>query len=187
MQMTGRNISNYQGVKHLLYCDEPTGLHNTRYLHVCLDRYFDERQKGGAHEPMSVLFLDVDKFKTINDSHGHLVGTKLLSEMAEIIRGCIRKTDVAFRYGGDEFVVLLMGADSKAAVTIAEKMRASVEKHEFLSRESLKIRLTVSIGVATCPEHAESKRDIIEAADGAMYNVKRSTRNNVYIAEKKAA
>ncbi|MBI3556818.1 MAG: GGDEF domain-containing protein, partial [Deltaproteobacteria bacterium] len=99
----------------------------------------------------------------------------------------LRKADVAFRYGGDEFVALLVGASASVACSIAEKVRSEIEAHKFLSRESLNIRLTVSIGVANCPEHAASKRDIIEAADGAMYAVKRASRNKVYIAEKKAA
>ncbi|MEW6057088.1 MAG: diguanylate cyclase [Bdellovibrionota bacterium] len=186
IQMTGRNIQNYRGVRHLLYLDEPTGLYNTRYLHLCLDQYFERWEKDKTKK-FSVLFIDVDRFKGINDSHGHLVGTKLLFEMGEIIRSNLRKGDVAFRYGGDEFVVLLDDAATDLAESVGERIREGVEGNYFLAKESLNIRLTVSIGVASCPEHAISKRDIIEAADNAMYSVKRSTRNSVYIAEKKAA
>ena len=186
IHMTGRNIYNYRGVRHLLYLDEPTGLYNTRYLHFCLDQAFERREKAGDGT-FSVLFLDVDKFKTINDKYGHLVGTKLLHEVGQILKTALRKADVAFRYGGDEFVALLVGASANVACTIAEKVRSDIEAHRFLSREGLDIQLTVSIGVANCPEHASSKRDIIEAADGAMYAVKRASRNKVYIAEKKAA
>ena len=186
IQMTGRNIQNYRGVKSLLHLDEPTGLFNSRYLHVCLDKHF-EAWKRKEIPAFSVLFLDVDKFKGINDSHGHLIGTKLLLEMGEIIRGVIKKEDFAFRYGGDEFVMLLTDTNAAKASELAEKIRTQVEKNTFLARDGLNVKLTVSIGIANCPEHAVTKRDIIEAADGAMYAVKRSTRNRVYLAEKKAA
>lgn len=186
IQMTGRNIQNYRGVKVLLHLDEPTGLYNTRYLHVCLDKHF-EAWKRKEIPAFSVLFLDVDKFKGINDSHGHLIGTKLLLEMGEIIRGIIKKEDFAFRYGGDEFVMLLTDTNIATASELAEKIRTQVEANTFLAREGLNVKLTVSIGIANCPEHATTKRDIIEAADGAMYAVKRSTRNRVFLAEKKAA
>lgn len=186
-QMTGRNITNYRGVRHLLYLDEPTGLYNTRYLHLCLDQVFERRSKNGGEGVFSVLFVDVDKFKGINDSHGHLVGTKLLFEMGQILKRHLRKSDFAFRYGGDEFVALVDGATSAEACEIAESIRTDVEANNFLAKEGLNIKLTISVGVASCPEHALSKRDIIHAADGAMYAVKRSSRNSVYIAEKKAA
>lgn len=186
IQMTGRNISNYRGVRHLLFLDEPTGLGNTRHMHTCLEQAFDEyNKKGGA--PFSVLFLDVDKFKGINDNFGHLVGTKLLFEMGQIIKANIKQGDLAFRYGGDEFVMLLKNTTISQSYAIAEKIRSQVEATKFMERENLNVKLTVSIGIANCPEHAVSKRDIIDAADGAMYAVKRSSRNNVYTAEKKAA
>lgn len=187
IQMTGRNIHNYRGVRHLLYLDEPTGLHNTRYLHLCLDQRFERRDKSGSGETFSVLFIDVDKFKKINDSYGHVIGTRLLHEMGQLIKSHLRKTDVAFRYGGDEFVVLLDGCSGEMACQLAEKLRSAVEEHVFLTHETKGIKLTISAGVANCPEHALTKREIIEAADAAMYSVKRSSRNNVYIAEKKAA
>jgi len=186
IQMTSKNISNYRGVRHLLHLDEPTGLFNTRYMHRCLDAYFTKYQKGETKE-FSVLFIDVDKFKNINDSHGHLIGTKLLFEIGEILRKHTRKSDILFRYGGDEFVALLPDMESAAAFKTAERIRAEVEGNEFLSKEGLNVKLTLSIGLASCPEHAISKRDIIEAADQAMYAVKRKCRNSVYIAEKKAA
>jgi diguanylate cyclase (GGDEF)-like protein len=186
IQMTGRNVKNYRGVRHLLYLDEPTGLFNTRYMHRCLDRFFEKFNKGECG-PFSVLFLDIDKFKGINDSHGHLIGTKLLQEIGHIMKRCLRKTDIAFRYGGDEFVAMLINTEINAARDIAETIRREVEKAVFLNEEGLNIHLTVSVGVAGCPDHATSKREIIEAADTAMYVVKKSSRNRVYIAEKKKA
>jgi diguanylate cyclase (GGDEF)-like protein len=189
VQMTSRTIQAYKGVKGLIYVDEPTGLHNTRFFHKTLESLFErwDARNPDSSQGFSVLFLDVDKFKLVNDKHGHLVGTKILFEMAQIIRRCIRKTDFAFRYGGDEFVMILDGAKTSVAGLIAERIRSEVEHAEFLAREGLHIRLTVSIGVANCPEHAVTKKEIIEAADNAMYSVKRTTRNRVYIPEKQAA
>lgn len=186
VEMTGRNISNYRGVRHLLYLDEPTGLYNTRYLQHCLDEFFT-RAAGDQKATFSILFLDVDRFKSVNDRHGHLIGTRLLHEVGQLIKKGLRNGDVAFRYGGDEFIAILDGAGAEEAREIAERIRQAVEKHSFLAREALNIRLTVSIGVANCPEHASTKREVIEAADNAMYAVKRDCRNNVYIAAKKAA
>lgn len=186
IQMTGRNIINYRGVRNLLYLDEPTGLYNTRFMHRSLDQLF-QRRDGGEKVQFSVMFIDVDKFKSINDRYGHLIGTKLLFEMGQIIRKCIRKNDLAFRYGGDEFVILMEGVNATVAGATAEKLRLMVEATKFLSREALNVKLTISVGIASCPEHATSKKDIIEAADNAMYNVKRTTRNKVYIADKKVA
>jgi diguanylate cyclase (GGDEF)-like protein len=186
VQMTGRNISNYRGVKHLLYLDEPTGLFNVRFLHVLLDQYFDRVAKGQKIS-FGVLFMDLDKFKGVNDTHGHLVGTKLLNEVGQVIKKCLRKTDAAFRYGGDEFVVLLDGVNSASAVQIAERIRQEIERNKFIEKEGLNLHLTASIGVAVYPEHAVTKKAILDAADGAMYAVKRDARNKVYIAERKAA
>jgi diguanylate cyclase (GGDEF)-like protein len=103
------------------------------------------------------------------------------------MNGCTRKSDLLFRYGGDEFVVVLPGASTGDARMIAEKIRTAVESKVFLERENLNVHLTASIGVANCPEHATSKRDVISSADEAMYTVKRKSRNSVYIASKKAA
>ncbi len=185
--MTGKTIQNYRGVKHLLYLDEPTGLYNTRYLQYSVDKLIEKSKKDLTLTPFSVLFLDIDKFKNVNDQFGHLIGTKLLYEMGQVMKHCIRASDLAFRYGGDEFVVILTSMHTQDAWEIAERLRSKVENLHFLSRENLNIHLTISIGVANYPEHATTKREIIEAADTAMYAAKRTTRNKVYIAEKKAA
>ena len=180
IEVTGRSIEQYQGVQHLVYVDDATGLYNTRYLNNILDREILQTQANG--KSFAVLFIDCDRFKKINDTHGHLVGTKILYELGDHLRKYVRETDTVFRYGGDEFVAVLSSCDLITARSVAERIRSSVEQRSFLSSDGLNIRFTVSIGVALFPDHAKAKKEIIDAADSAMYEAKRSTRNSVRIA-----
>ncbi|OFZ20892.1 MAG: hypothetical protein A2X94_05130 [Bdellovibrionales bacterium GWB1_55_8] len=180
IEVTGKNIAQYMGVHRLVYVDDATGLYNTRYLNYVLDREITQYQT--TKKPFAVLFLDADRFKNVNDSHGHLAGTKILHELGTQLRKLVRDSDTCFRYGGDEFVAVLSSCDLNTAKTVAERIRASVEAETFLQSEGLNFKLTVSIGVALFPEHADSKQAIIDAADHAMYSSKRSTRNAVTIA-----
>jgi two-component system cell cycle response regulator len=180
VEATGKNIERYQGVQNLVYVDDATGLYNTRYLNQILDREIAQSRSSG--KPFAVLFVDADKFKGVNDNHGHLVGTKLLNELGEQIKKFVRDKDTVFRYGGDEFVAVLSACDLATAGIVAERIRSAVERHDFLSNEGLALRFTVSIGVALFPDHASSKREIIDAADRAMYDAKKRTRNSVTIA-----
>ncbi len=161
-------------VENLAYLDDLTHLYNTRFLDVAVAREID----GGR--PFTVLFLDLDHFKEVNDEHGHLVGSKLLVEVARVLRSCVRDEDVLVRYGGDEFVALLVGIDSGTGIKVAERVRRAIEDHRFLSREGSAVRVTASIGLASWPEHARTKPEVLELADRAMYRGKRSTRNVVY-------
>ena len=180
IEVTGKNIERYLGVQHLVYVDDATGLYNTRYLNYILEREIAQSQASG--KPFAVLFMDADKFKTMNDSHGHLMGTKLLNELGHQLKKLVREKDTVFRYGGDEFVAVLTHSDLATASAVAERIRSTVEKFKFLSKEGLNLHFTVSIGVALFPDHAGSKKEIIEAADRAMYASKKRTRNSVTIA-----
>ncbi|MFN7132173.1 MAG: diguanylate cyclase, partial [Myxococcales bacterium] len=104
-----KNLDRFSAVEDLAYLDDLTRLYNTRYLHVALDREINRALQTGAS--FSVLFLDVDHFKAVNDTHGHLVGSKVLVEMGALLKGCVRDVDVVVRYGGDEYVVLLLATD----------------------------------------------------------------------------
>jgi diguanylate cyclase (GGDEF)-like protein len=172
------NLGKLKQVEHLAYLDDLTHLYNTRYLDVAL-----ERELSGGR-PFSVLFMDLDRFKAVNDQHGHLSGSRLLVEVARVLRACVRDDDVVVRYGGDEYVVLLVGIDSGGGLKVAERIRRAIEDHRFLSREGARVRVTASIGLASFPEHAREKAEILEFADRAMYRGKRSTRNVVYMASK---
>ena len=180
IEVTGRNIAQYMGVHKLVYVDDATGLYNTRYLNYILEREIAQAQT--AKKSFAVLFLDADRFKVINDTHGHLVGTKILNQLGTALRRLVRDSDIVFRYGGDEFVAVLSPCDLNTAKVVAERIRSAIEAEIFLEAEGLNLRVTVSIGVALFPDHAASKQAIIEAADQAMYSSKRTTRNSVTIA-----
>jgi two-component system cell cycle response regulator len=180
IEMTGKNIEQYQGVQHLVYVDDATGLYNTRYLNKILDREIAIAQQ--SKRPFAILFIDADKFKSVNDGHGHLIGTKLLHELGHVLKKLTRDTDTVFRYGGDEFVAVLSPCDLQTAKLVAERVRVAVESRKFIESEGLNVRLTVSIGVALFPDHARTKKEIIEAADHAMYAAKKKSRNRVTIA-----
>ena len=173
-----RNLGRLKQVEHLAYLDDLTHLYNTRYLDVVL-----ERELAGGR-PFSLLFMDVDHFKAVNDQHGHLSGSRLLVEVARVLRSCVRDEDILVRYGGDEYVMLLVGIDSGGGLKVAERIRRALEDHRFLSREASPVRITSSIGLASFPEHARTKAEIIDLADRAMYRGKRTTRNVVYMASK---
>lgn len=177
-----RNLGRIAEVEDLAYLDDLTHLFNVRYLHLVLDREVKGAQQ--TQGVFSLLFLDLDYFKSINDTHGHLVGSQLLVEMARVLKGCVRDRDVAVRYGGDEYVVLLRGTDSGGALKVAERIRRTVENHRFLAREGHSLALSTCIGVASFPEHAQEKATLLDLADRAMYRGKKGTRNVVYVAAK---
>ena len=176
-----RNSGRMAAVEDLAYQDDLTHLFNTRYLHLVLEREIKSSLCTGA--PLALLFLDLDKFKAVNDKHGHLMGSRLLCELADLLRECVRDGDIVTRYGGDEFVMLLVGADAEVAQGVAERIRRTVEAHAFLAAEGLAVSLTVSVGVASFPEHGVDKRTLLNLADRALYAGKRSTRNVVVIAD----
>ncbi|MCG3175017.1 MAG: Response regulator PleD [Myxococcota bacterium] len=163
------------------YLDNLTGLYNARQLEESVPQWVDRHKADET--PFSILFLDVDRFKHVNDTYGHLIGSRLLVEVASVLKRCIRGEDVAVRYGGDEFVLLLDHADTEIAMRVAERIRKSIESHQFLSREKVELKITACIGVATFPVHADTGAQILHAADEAMYRGKRGNRNSVFLAD----
>lgn len=179
---TIQTMDQFIEVENLVYVDEVTGLYNTRYMNTVLDREIrlaDQKKKSFA-----VLFIDVDHFKSVNDTYGHLVGSKLLNNLGRHLKNYVREGDTVFRYGGDEFVAVLTKTDLKTALKIAERIRQSVEGRKFLESEGVPAEFTVSIGVALYPIHAKSKKAVIEVADEAMYAAKKRSRNCVTVIEK---
>jgi diguanylate cyclase (GGDEF)-like protein len=124
--------------------------------------------------------MDLDYFKDINDNYGHLVGSKVLVEVGQILINQLRSIDTVARYGGDEFVIVLPQTMLKNAMVIAERMRKALASHTFLKSEGYSLRLSASFGVASYPESAKSKEDLIKLADESMYSVKKRARNGVY-------
>ncbi len=177
-----RNLGRFAEVEDLVYLDDLTHLFNSRYLELVLDKEFKNASKG--EKPFSLLFLDLDYFKSVNDTHGHVVGSKLLVEVSRILKSCVRDNDVVCRWGGDEYVLLLRGTDSGGALKVAERVRRAVESHRFLAREGFGLNITTCIGIATFPEHAQDKDTLLDFADRAMYRGKKGSRNIVYMAAK---
>lgn len=169
----------YLEAKNLSYVDEVTGLHNQRYLPMVLEHEIQRAKRENSK--FSLLFLDIDYFKLVNDGRGHWVGSKLLIAVGQILKECVRSCDYTFRYGGDEFIVVLGQADLDGARIVAERIRQAVEQRTF-QVEGHALNLTVSIGIASYPQHAQSVPDLIQIADQAMYDGKRKSRNIVFVA-----
>ncbi len=161
------NAYRYQGAQELIYTDDLTGLFNYRYLQSILDQEIRRSERYGLQ--FSLVFIDLDYFKEVNDRHGHLAGSTALKEVAGLLRQSVREVDVLFRYGGDEFTALLVETDSQGAAVVAERIRRSVEEHTFLAESGICSRLTATVGYATFPENAADKKSIIDLADQAMY------------------
>ena len=131
-----------------------------------------------------MLFIDLDHFKQVNDTHGHLIGSKLLAEIGYLVKAQLRLIDFAFRYGGDEFVVLLPQTTKDQALVVAKRLRDALRASSFCHDEGLNLNVRASIGLATYPHDARDTHEIIRQADEMMYLVKNSTRDNIGIAQR---
>ena len=161
--------------------DDLTQLYNSRYLNQVLRREAKRASRSGR--PLSLLFVDLDGFKSVNDRHGHQSGSTALVEAAAVIKRCARETDMVARFGGDEFAIVLPDTGSEGASAVGERVRERVAAHPFLAGNGLNLRLTASVGVATLPDVAASAEELVRAADMAMYQVKDSGKNGVRIAQ----
>jgi len=171
------NAGRYSVVKDLLNIDELTGLYNYRFLEIALDREIKRADRFGLS--MSVIFLDVDKLKGVNDTYGHLVGSRVLKEVAAVIKKSVREVDIVIRYGGDEYTIILVETGRQGAAIVAERIRKTIADHSFFLGEDLDVNLTASLGFACYPEDTKSKIALLEMADRAMYHGKASGKNIV--------
>jgi diguanylate cyclase (GGDEF)-like protein len=160
--------------------DDLTRLYNARYLNVALRR--ESRLAARNSRPLSLLFIDLDGFKSINDNHGHLAGSRALVEAGAVIRGSARETDIVARFGGDEFALILPDTGSPGALAVAERIRDRIARYSFLAADGLHIHLTASVGVATLPDVAMGADELVQAADAAMYRVKDRGKNGIQAA-----
>lgn len=170
------NARSFERVQELTILDEWTGLYNARFLHRFLEEE-SRRARRYRHE-LSVIFLDLDRFKQVNDTHGHDIGSSLLRHVGGVIKGCIRDTDRAIRYGGDEFVVVLPETPKKGALTLAERLRLGLADNPFTVGEA-SVCVTASFGVASYPDDGSDGHAVLGAADRAMYDAKAHGRNAV--------
>ena len=157
--------------------DEMTGLYNYRFLVGYLDQQVNVAER--ASSPLSVLMLDLDHFKDVNDTHGHPAGDRLLRQFASLMVETIRKSDLAARYGGEEFVVVMANTSRADAEVVADKIRSAVEAMSVGLNDGAKVQITVSIGGVTFPEGSKGARNLLDLADRALYAAKRNGRNRV--------
>ncbi len=172
-----------QQIHRLLAHDELTGLLTSKSFFSELRREAALAQEDAR--PFCVLMLDLDYFKLVNDSYGHLVGSQTLQEVGGVLKGALRAGDVAARFGGEEFAAFLLDADYAQGLVAAERVRTAVAQHEFSAvregsgAEPGTHRITISIGVAAFPDDARDPIELIELADSALYRAKRNGRNRI--------
>ncbi len=168
------NATLHSRIEKMALTDGLTGLYNHQNFQVMAARVFERLRR--FPEPLSILLLDIDHFKKINDTWGHPAGDSVLKEVAGIIRKTLRRIDIPARYGGEEFAALLLRADQEGAFEMAERLRTRIEGHRFRT-DSGEIGVTVSIGIATFPVDGHKKEVLVERADQALYQSKNSGRN----------
>jgi diguanylate cyclase (GGDEF)-like protein len=163
-------------LQHLSTTDRLTQLHNRGHWEECLQHEYARHRRYGSQA--SLVMFDIDHFKRINDSYGHYVGDKVIEQVASIVRSHVRDTDIAGRYGGEEFVILLPDTDKQGAACFAERLRRMVSETTVMHEEQA-IRFTISLGVADLSEQCDGHKTLIVRADTALYDSKRNGRDRV--------
>ena len=171
------NARHVQRIHELTITDDCTTLYNARHLNFMLDTEI-YRSHRYSYE-FSIIFIDLDHFKMVNDTHGHLTGSKLLGEIGSAVKNNCRLSDFAFRYGGDEFVLLLPQTSKENACRVARRLHALIRNTVWLKDEGLNVHVTASVGVASFPVDSSDKAGLLHLADEAMYLVKNTSRDRV--------
>ena len=159
--------------------DPLTGLFNRQYLDETLMR--EIRRDRRRRAPFSLVMLDIDHFKVFNDSYGHAAGDEVLKELGKLLRGTVRASDIACRYGGEEFVVVLLDADLAAALPTVERICLDIKRRQCVYRDQTLPGITVSAGLAQYPLHGTSAEELLRAADEALYAAKNAGRDRIEI------
>jgi diguanylate cyclase (GGDEF)-like protein len=171
------NARHVKRIHELTIKDDCTSLYNARHMGFILDTEIYRSQRYNYE--FSIVFIDLDHFKLVNDTHGHLVGSRLLAEMGEAMKTNCRLIDFAFRYGGDEFVILLPQTSKENAINVAKRLHRLIREAVWLQKEGLNIHITPSVGLAAYPADSKTKEGLLHLADEAMYLVKNTNRDNV--------
>ena len=171
------NARDVTRIQQLTITDATTGLYNVRHLYDVLGRELDRCKRQGV--PLALAFLDLDRFKLVNDAHGHLVGSELLARTGQRLQELCRKQDWCFRYGGDEFVILMPETTPEAALALARKLHRELMASRFRMKNGLDLSVSASVGLATAPADGISLHAIIGAADTRMYAVKSDGRGQL--------
>ena len=171
------NARHVKRIHELTITDDCTTLYNARHMGFILDTEIYRSQRYNYE--FSLVFIDLDHFKQVNDTHGHLVGSRLLAEIGNALKNKCRLIDFAFRYGGDEFVLLLPQTSKESALNVARRLHKMIRESKWLESEGLNIKVTTSLGVASYPADSRSKEGLLHLADEAMYLVKNTSRDSV--------
>jgi diguanylate cyclase (GGDEF)-like protein len=175
-----RNGQTFERTTRLTFTDDLTALYNSRFMALYLEREIKRCRR--MRSPLSLLFMDLDGFKNINDTHGHLAGSKTLVEVGAVLERTVRDADILIRYGGDEFVILFPETPLSGGLVIAERIRLVIGGTQFLESQKIDARVSASIGIAAYPESADDVRGLISSADRAMYEAKSLGKNRVVAA-----
>jgi diguanylate cyclase (GGDEF)-like protein len=175
-----QNARRMKLIQELTITDDCTGLFNSRHLYTMLDEQIALAASRRNLE-FSLVFIDLDHFKQVNDTHGHLIGSRLLSEVGNLMKRCLGPDNACFRYGGDEFVALLPGMGKQAAIDVTTRLWEQLRKNAFLTAQGLSLSLAGSFGLATFPEDGKTVQAVIRSADTMMYAAK-TTRDNISVA-----
>jgi diguanylate cyclase (GGDEF)-like protein len=173
------NSQYFTQIQEMSITDEYTGLYNARHLHQILENLI--QQSSESNNKLAVLFVDIDNFKTVVDTHGHLSGSQVLKEIGGTISDCLAGSDTLIKYGGDEYIILLPGKDKKAAFDAAKAILQAIRDEQYLMTEGAGLKLTASFGVAIYPDDAKTKKELLLVADNLMYKVKEKNKNGVGI------
>ena len=176
-QVTHALQKSEQRFRKLSVTDDLTGIYNSRYFFNRLENEIERTNRYG--HPLSLLILELDNFKNYNDCYGHVAGDEVLAKTGEILRNSLRKTDSAYRYGGEEFTVILPETDGNAAAHFAERIRQGIEKHAFVIERGRSLSVTASIGIAQ-HKTGEHMSAFIKRADENMYTAKKQGKNRVF-------
>lgn len=174
------NARNYKKIESLSVTDDVSGFYNTRFLHQHLDRLL--KSSGNNAQEVSLVFMDLDNFKEVVDTHGHLLGSKVLKEVAETVAGSLEEEDRIVRYGGDEYVIILPDQDKKAALKKIVGIRNVLDETIFLKDDGFHVKLTASYGIANYPHDASNKRELLHIADNSMYRSKERGKDSITVA-----
>ena len=171
------NARHVKRIHELTITDDCTSLYNARHMGFILETEIYRSQRYNYE--FSIVFIDLDRFKLVNDTHGHLVGSRLLSDIGNALKERCRLIDFAFRYGGDEFVILLPQTSKESALNVARRLHKLIRETVWLEKEGLNVRITASMGVASYPSDSRTKEALLHLADEAMYLVKNTNRDSV--------
>ncbi len=175
------NAMLFQKTKELTLIDDLTHLYNTRYLYQSLKIEISRAKR--YNYPLAVVFLDLDGFKAVNDTYGHLIGSSTLKIIAKILKNGIRNVDIASRYGGDEFTLILPNTDGEGAKIVSDRLRKNIENYPYEKELGVKFKLSASFGIAVFPDNGDKEEILIQKADKAMYKVKETTKNAVSLSD----